>query len=180
VPLDAVRWHQLSLSIDGLPDEASFWSHAEAVLQDLQHHAGTRLSALRVTIVGTGRLHAALAARPEDFAMRLRAAATHCCGGRAWIEKIRFRTMPAWDADGLRARDDPIGECLRVVAEKVADPAALQAFCGSSLQEMIAKLPPELRSGPQAIGLDDPQALADLLREAEAMLVAQLMDGAAT
>jgi DNA repair protein SbcD/Mre11 len=179
VPLDVVRWQQVALSIDGLVAETEFWTRTDAQLQALHRESGGRLSALRVAIEGSGPLHAALAARPDDFAMRLRALATDCCGGRAWIEKIRFRTMPAWEAAGMRERDDPIGECLRVAAEKLGDPAALAAFCGGSLQDLAGKLPAELRVGAEALGLDDPQVLAELLREAEAMLVAQLMDGGA-
>jgi DNA repair protein SbcD/Mre11 len=179
VPLDVVRWHRLALSIDGLETEAEFWSLAERMLQALQRQSGPRLSAVRVGVQGSGRLHAALAAHPDDFAMRLRAVATDCCAGRAWIERIRFSTTPVWDAVVLRERDGPIGECLRVAAEKLADSAALQAFCGQALQDLVGKLPLELRAGHQSLGLDEPQVLCDLLREAEAMLVAQLMDAGA-
>ena len=43
---------------------------------------------------------------------------------------------------------------------------------------MLAKLPSVLRTGPASLGLDEPERLAGLLAEAEALLLDRLAEGA--
>jgi len=177
VALDVVRWSVLSLPIDGLADVSAFRQSVEARLREAHDAAGGRLSAWRLQLEGAGPLHRWLAARPDEVAAELRSLADAASGGRAWIEKIRLRSrLPS--ADGAaRGADDPIAECLRIGVELGADPVRLRAFTDAALRELLAKLPPALRSGPQSVGFDDPAVLGALLLEAQALLGERLGEG---
>ncbi len=181
VALDVVRWAHVEVPIDGLQSDAEFWTSAERAVAAAHARAGGRMSALRVAVVGAGPLHGALAADPDEFGARVRALANDACAGRAWVEKVQLRTSAgivpgAAGSPGeppLAVPDDPLGQCLRSAAQLQADPQALSAFAGQSLRELIAKLPAELR-GAGGAGFEDPAGQAQLLREAEALLLARL------
>lgn len=170
VALDVVRWAVLGLPIDGLADVSAFRQSVEARLREAHDAAAGRLSAWRLQLEGAGPLHRWLAARPDEVAAELRQLADEASGGRAWVEKIRLRSrLPAIGA-AVPGADDPVAECLRIGAELGADPARLRAFGDAALRDLLAKLPPALRSGPQSVGLDDPAVLGALLLEAQALL----------
>jgi hypothetical protein len=46
-----------------------------------------------------------------------------------------------------------------------------------ALLDFLEKLPAELREGPDALGLDQPPALGQLLDQVEQMLIQQLTSG---
>ncbi|HYF58354.1 MAG TPA: DNA repair exonuclease [Burkholderiaceae bacterium] len=174
VALDVLRWEVVGLRIDGLADVDAFRAHAHERMREAQERAQHRASAWRVVVEGTGALHRWLAARPDEAAAELRSIADGASGGRAWIERIACRTRLPAAARAHAGADDPIGECLRLVGELLADPAALRTFGDGALRDLVGKLPPPLKGGPRSVGLDDPEVLAGLLREAESMLLDRL------
>jgi len=173
VPLDVVRWSVVALPIDGLADEDAFRRLADARMRERHAQDDDRLGAWRVVVEGTGELHRWLSARPDEVAAELRSLADAASGGRAWVERIRLRTALPARARRLAA-DDPLAECVALVDGLLADPAALRGFADDALRDLVAKLPPALRSGPRAAGLEDADALGALLREAESMLLHRL------
>jgi DNA repair exonuclease SbcCD nuclease subunit len=177
VSLDVVRWSVLSLPIDGLVDVSGFRQSVEARLRDAHDAAQGRLCAWRLQLEGTGPLHRWLAARPDEVAAELRSLADAASGGRAWVEKIRLRSRLPATGGVAPGAEDPVAECLRIGAELAADPVRLGAFGDAALRDLLAKLPPSLRSGPRSVGLDDPAALGALLSEAQALLAERLGAG---
>jgi exonuclease SbcD len=176
VALDAVRWSVLALTIDGLPDVTAFRRLAEARLRDAHTDDDGRFGAWRLHIEGTGVLHRWLAAHADEAQAELRSLADAASGGRAWVEKIRLRTRLPGPARRV-SPDDPLAECLRLTDELTADPVRLRAFTDDALRELLARLPPALREGAQSAGLEDPETLAGLLREAESLLLGRLEEG---
>lgn len=173
VPLDVVRWSVLVLPIDGLADADALRAAAHRRMA-AQHAADDgRMGAWRVLVEGRGAVHGWLSARPDEVAAELRSVADAASGGRAWIERIRVRTA-APERVRRPAPDDPLADCVALVDELLADPAALRGFAETPLRDLLAKLPPSLRSGAQSIGLDDTETLAALLREAESLLLHRL------
>jgi hypothetical protein len=177
VALDVVRWARLALPIDGLVDVPDFLREAERAFRAAHERADGRLSAWRLQLGGVGPLHRWLAAHADVAHTELRSLADAASGGLAWIEKVRLDCRPPPQRGGP-ASDDPLAECLRLAAELADDPARLREFGDASLREMLAKLPSALRVGPGSLGLDDPARLAALLREAEALLLDRLAEGA--
>lgn len=177
VALDVVRWARLALPIDGLVDVPDLLRAAERTFREAHERADGRLSAWRLQLEGVGPVHRWLAAHADVARTELRSLADAASGGAAWIEKLRLQCRAPAAALAASA-DDPLAECLRLSAEVAADPDRLRAFGDASLREMLAKLPSALRSGPGSLGLDEPETLAALLRDAESLLLERLAGAA--
>jgi hypothetical protein len=94
--------------------------------------------------------------------------------GSVWIEKVKLRTSPPRDLDRAQAVGGPIAELIRFVQEARSDPALL-ASLGEHVAPLKDKLPPELREGPDSMGLDVSDNLREALDHAEEMLIRRLL-----
>jgi DNA repair exonuclease SbcCD nuclease subunit len=171
IPLDVMRWETLALDIGGLPDLEALLEAAMLDLRQRLAEVGDRALAVRVQVRGSGPLHRRLAAQPESVEQELRSVAIEASNGRAWIEKIEFRTRPQLDLDRIAERGDPIGLLVRELRRFAADEALLRAVAGEALGELLQKLPTESRAG---LGLDEADGLLELLGEVESDLLARL------
>lgn len=171
IALDVLRWETLALDIGDLPDLDALLDAATRDLRRRLAEAGDRALAARVRLQGDGPLHRLLAAQPELAEQELRGAAIQASNGRAWIEKIEFRTRPPLDLDRLAERDDPVGLLVRELHRFAADPALLRAVAEEALNDLLQKLSADLRA---AARLDDGADLSDLLGEVESDLLARL------
>jgi hypothetical protein len=123
-------------------------------------------------------LHERLAARADEVGADLRQLADAASGGSAWVEKIRVRSRApmasSFSSPGGRPDDDPLMACLRLSQTLQAEPESLKTFAQDSLNDVLVRLPSSLRIGPQSVGFEDPDTLAALMREAEALLLDRL------
>ncbi|MDG4560630.1 MAG: DNA repair exonuclease [Candidatus Competibacter sp.] len=174
IALDVMRWDTLTLDIDGLPDLEALLDVAKLDLRQRLAGSEDRALAARVQVRGSGPLHRQLALQPETVEQQLRGVAVEATNGRAWIEKIEFRTRPLLDLDRIAERDDPIGLLVRELRRLATDEAALRAVADEALGELRRKLPAELREDHDALRLDTADALLELLGEVEADLLARL------
>ncbi len=174
IALDVMRWDTLTLDIDGLPDLEALLDAAKLDLRQRLAGSEDRALAVRVQVRGSGPLHRQLALQPETVEQQLRGVAVEATNGRAWIEKIEFRTRPLLDLDRIAERDDPIGLLVRELRRLATDEAALRAVADEALGELRRKLPAELREDHDALRLDTADALLELLGEVEADLLARL------
>jgi len=171
IALDVMRWDTLTLDIDGLPDLEALLDVAKLDLRQRLAGSEDRALAARVQVRGSGPLHRQLALQPETVEQQLRGVAVEATNGRAWIEKIEFRTRPRLDLDRIAERDDPVGLLVRELRRFAADPALLRAVAEETLGELLQKLPVDLRDASR---LNDADILIELLDEAEAELLARL------
>ncbi|HTA88961.1 MAG TPA: DNA repair exonuclease [Polyangiaceae bacterium] len=170
--LDDVRWHVAALDI-------SAESTLDGVLERARHALGAavsssegRLAAIRVRLEGASAAHELCAIHAERLTEEVRALTTDLPGD-AWLEKVELATRPVTERALLRDREDAIGEMLRGFGSLLADDAALTELA-AELAELKRKLPTELREGPEAIDLDSPAALRQLLCSIEETLVPTL------
>ncbi|MDS4031946.1 MAG: DNA repair exonuclease [Candidatus Contendobacter sp.] len=171
IALDVMRWETLTLDIGDLPDQEALLEAAVLGLRQRLTEAGDRVLAVRVRLQGDGPLHRLLTARSDTMEQELRSAAFQASNGRAWLEKIEFRTRPPLDLDRIAERDDPVGLLVRELREIVADPALLRAVAEEALSDLLRKLPVDLRA---AARLDETEGLIELLGEVESDLLARL------
>ena len=174
IALDVMRWETLPLDISALPDLDALLDAATAAIRGWIAHAEGRALAIRVRIGGSGPLHRLLATQPETVAQQLRGAAIEASNAQVWIEKIELATRPRLDLDRIAERDDPVGLLVRELRGLAADDAARESLVEEAIRDLPQKLPVELREGPHALLLDSPDALAELLGEVEADLMARL------
>lgn len=174
IALDVMRWETLLLDISALPDLDALLDVATAGIRARLARADGRALAMRVRIAGSGPLHRLLATRPETVEQQLRGAAIEASNAQVWIEKIELTTRPELDLDRLAERDDPLGLLVRELRGLAADDAARGSVVEEAIRDLQQKLPLELREGPHALLLDAPDALAALLGEVEAEVIARL------
>lgn len=171
VPTDTVRWVQIDLDIAGLNDFDGLLDAARAKLLAEVGNSGDRVIATRFTLVGTGKVHSSLVSDPETAIAQIRNVAIECSDGNAWVEKVVHDTRPMYVRKTLEARDDPIGELVRLATALEAAPTGLQALAIDSIGSLIEKLPPEVR---EELKLTDPDQLKSALQDAEALVLARL------
>lgn len=89
------------------------------------------------------------------------------------MEKVDVRVRPPLEVDRLAAGDDPVGLLIRELKTLAEDKEKLTALSDELLKELKQKLPDDL-SRDQDLGIEGPDVLADVLREAEGELLARL------
>ncbi|MEP6878520.1 MAG: DNA repair exonuclease, partial [Nitrosospira sp.] len=174
IALDVMRWETLSLDISALPDLDALLDAATAGIRNRLAQADGRALAIRIRIAGSGPLHRMLATQPETVEQQLRSAAIEASNAQVWIEKIELTTRPQLDLDCIAERDDPLGMLVRELRGLAADDAARGSVVEEAIRDLQQKLPVELREGSHALDLAAPEALAALLGEVEAELIARL------
>lgn len=180
IALDVMRWDKLLLDIATLPDLDSLLDAATVEIRRRLAQSGGRTLALRVRIAGSGPLHRMLAAQPETVEQQLRSAAIEASNAQVWIEKVELITRPQLDLDRIAERDDPLGLLVRELRGLATDDVARSAVAEEAFRDLLQKLPVELREGANALRLDAPDVLAELLGEVEGKLIAHLSgEGAA-
>ncbi|MEQ8661421.1 MAG: DNA repair exonuclease, partial [Gammaproteobacteria bacterium] len=176
VALDVVRWHQLELALDGADTLAAVAARFHAAAEPLLAAAPDRLHALRVTLSGTSTLHALEARSPGTLAAQVQAAAQDLVAAEVWIEQVRVKLAAPFARAAQVARDDAIGELVRLVDDIAADAPRLEEFVSAELGRLLRDLPPELGEAAELdVVLDDVDGLRALLADAEATVLARLL-----
>lgn len=184
VPLDVVRWHQLSVPLDGIDSLAAATRQvAQALRQAVEADGGgDRLHAVRLHLTGQTTLQAEEARQPGTLAAMVHAAAQDVPGAEVWIEQVRLAVRSPIDRALLAGGQDAVAELVRLVDELAADPARLADWSARTLGDVLHKLPADVLADPSGakggaddvLQLADPATLRRLLADAEATLLARL------
>lgn len=170
-PLDVFRWERCVVDAAGAEDgdELLVRFQKEAASLNEQHEAMPL--GLRVIFRGCCAAHNELRRAPERWTNQVRAAVADISGDNIWVEKVRIETA----AQSLREAidDGPLGELAQLLTEVCGSEDQLREL-EKELTDLRAKLPLELREGPEAIPLSDPAWLRQLVQDAEPMLVGRL------
>jgi DNA repair exonuclease SbcCD nuclease subunit len=175
-PTDVVRWHWPEITLadrDGLPE---LYAAVREQLERCQTESDGRFAAVRLTIAGRCAAHNALlggATRAEAIA-EIRNQANEL-EEEVWVEEIRFDTSPAVDLEKLRAGGDLLGELLRQIDDAANDGDKLAALGRDHLAALEQSRPGLLEQA--GVKLQDPAKLSSWLRQAEGLLVGQLLSG---
>ncbi len=137
--------------------------------------AGSRLCALRITVAGSSRAHAALMRDPERVRAAIQARAHEVSGGDVWVEEITFSTQLPLDLTVLSERDDALGQLVRSLSALREDPALLGSLC-DEIRELEASLPHEVRELELGIDLSNAEQARALISSVEQLLLPRLLD----
>ncbi|MDB5929717.1 MAG: metallophosphoesterase [Polaromonas sp.] len=181
MPLDVVRWHQVVVDLQPVQTLDELTQQVTQALQLAALEAGDMLHAVRVLLSGETPLHALEARQPGTLAAAVQAAAQDISGAQVWIEKVRLDLRSPVDRAGLGQGGDALGELVRWVDVLSGDATARARFCGASLADVLGKVPAEVlaalaheKAGDDIPDLSDAAGLLDLLKDAEATLLARL------
>lgn len=131
--------------------------------------------AVRVEIMGTTKAHRELLSNPERWKSELRAVATDISGGTMWLEKIRFVTKEATSTT-LGAKSEALVELMNAV-DGLSGNADLVKAAVEALGDLEEKLPHELKSGDEAIRLDDPETVKRTAEGVRQLLMDRILAG---
>jgi exonuclease SbcD len=172
-PLDVIRWEEVIA--DGTHSETGHdvVDRISQSLAGLSEQAAGLPLVVRVVVRGLSRGTDALAADPEQWKNEIRAAAVEVDAGRIWIEKVKLRPESSAALGRSRGAGGPVGEILSLLDEIQADPDQLLEL-GRTLQEIVTRLPRELKEGEERIDAGDPDWLMALLDQVRPMLLQRL------
>ncbi|SEK86848.1 metallophosphoesterase family protein [Ectothiorhodospira marina] len=175
MPLDVVRWHRLELDISDVEDVAHFVRRVTRALDEVLEGDLQRLHAVRVHLTGTSALRNLEARQPGTLEAQVRAAAQDLDGPQVWVEQVRVRLARPLERTQVAARDDAVGELLRLVDAMMENPDEAAQFLQQPLASLLDKLPSELDL-LDGVDLRDAQQMRDLLLDAESTVLARLSD----
>lgn len=171
-PLDALRWEIIQIDASDCEDGFAVVDRFQELLSDrLSENSGLPM-AVRVEIKGTTPAHADLTARPGRWINEIRLAGVDASGGRVWIEKVKMAVAPPSQPDDLDA-DGPLSEIHAFLEDLRADPTSLLQP-EDLLSDLMKKLPRELKEGEDAIQLNDPAWLSEMIDAVGPLLIQRL------
>jgi exonuclease SbcD len=170
-PLDVFRWEQSLIDATDAADGDELLLRFQKKAAGLSEQHESLPLGLRVTFRGRCAAHGELCRAPERWTNQVRAAVADVSSDNIWVEKVRIETA----SPSMRetADDGPLGELAQLMTEVCGSDEQLREL-EKELADLRAKLPLELREGPDAIPLDDPAWLRQLVQQAEPMLVGRL------
>ena len=174
--LDVVRWERCTVDLATTASAAAALDAVRTQIERLLQQAEDRGLAVRVVLTGATPAHARLVRDPEQILNEIRSCALDLAGEQLWIESVHSQTRSPLDLAALAQREDAVGELLRFLEAVTASPEQAQAAVQAALEPLEAKLPADLRRGPDSLVPEDPEALRALLTEVQEGLVAQLLD----
>lgn len=175
--LDVVRYGHVRVDASSAREHVDgdiVLERVEAALRSELERADGRLLALRVEVIGASSAHVELHRDLEAFVNNVRATAVNVGEDEVWVEKVLVHTQPVQDLARTKHGDDVLAQLLTAVASLRHDAEGLAA-CIEDLAPLRAKLPVELRDGPDALALDDPEYMAAQLEAVEPLLLARLL-----
>jgi len=176
IALDVFRWGHCRVAAAGAANGYEVLDRVRGGLAKAVSEADGLPLAVRIEVLGACPAHRQLTAESFRWTNDVRAVAQDLGGGAVWVEKVLLRTSMPVEPSAAKWADDPMGELLQYLAELRSDPGSLAAL-GTELSDLADKLPPELREGPDALGLDQPERLGEFLDQVEQILVHQLRGG---
>jgi predicted phosphodiesterase len=172
-PLDVIRWEEVAA-------DGTLFENGHDVVADIANHLKGLMDqtpalpiVARVVVKGLSRGTDALAADLDQWKNEIRAAALEIGAGRIWIEQVKV--TPGFNAalSGSWGAGGPVAEILSLLSEIQADPDQLLAL-GHTLQEIVTKLPRELKEGDERIDTANPEWLRTLLDQVRPLLLQRL------
>ncbi len=175
VMLDDVRWVRVAVSLGRAEGERDLSDQITTALGEARAQAGDRALAVRLTLTGATPLHRRLKADPGWLSAEAEQAAVRA-GGDIWIERILVETRDP--AQGSAPSGDALAELATVLAALKNDEQALAPLL-DDIAQLRARLPERALAdlGLATLEPGGAGALADLLEDAEALLLDRLSAG---
>ena len=168
-PVDVVRWATVVVPVDGCRSRHAALDRAAEAITAASQDADGRVLACRVRLTGTDPAPALSWGDDNDWLDNLRSVCMEIAPGPVWLEGVRFDRTIIGTADdaGLAAL---VHEVAAGGSEALA--AALQVTPEwQRVGLLLDALPSPIRQ--EDLRLTDPADIADLAREAEALIAAR-------
>jgi len=132
------------------------------------------LLAVRISIQGACRAHMELMSDPQRWVNEIRAAVTDISGQSVWIEKVNIETKTAVDLEEMMKSDSPLGELLRFIQDMDSTGTLPPSFI-EDFTHLKAKLPGEITQGENAINIECPEKIREVIEDVKQLLTIRLL-----
>jgi DNA repair exonuclease SbcCD nuclease subunit len=169
---DVIRWELVAMK--GENSLTDLMDQTETTLIELcRQHRGIPLI-IRLKISAGTILWQKIHQNFDQFKNDLRSLSIDVSGGQIWIQDIH--TIRLSHDENLKQGHgtDPLGELHQMFRELEMDSNQILTY-SHLLDDLITRLPRELREGPDAIRPNDPEWLSAAINEVESMLTARLL-----
>lgn len=176
VAADVARWSRPAVDVSDCAELADLVARVGRILEAESAAADGRLVIVRLVLTGRTPLHGLIAASPERVAAECRGVAAGVSED-LWIEKVVNDTRPVEDAARAASRPDAFGALIRSAADLLDDEAAFSAL-KADVDDLVTKLPDDVRHRLFPDGVPDRDCLADVVARAQDMLASRLAEEA--
>lgn len=173
-PLDVIRWARCNVDASKTKDIYAVIDIVSQKLRKLLKKSEGLPLVSRVEINGISSIHGNLSGNLDHFTNEIRSSAIDLSGGQIWIEKVKLDTVSSSKSKWPGLSDGPMGEILLCLDEIRSDPDRLQTL-SQSLDNLLKKLPRELKEGPDAIAPNSNEWLSGIIDQVQGMLLHRLL-----
>ena len=173
--LDVVRWETVTVSVTGAQEFDGIVDAIREAVESAAPKAAERLLVCRIRLEGRTPIHGRLHAEAERLLAEARSAVLGLGDRIGWVARVDVATTPSMSQKALAARDDALGELMRMVGEAATDPVLLEQL-EEDLGALVARMPPDIAEAAEdsplrhALARDYPE----LIRETAPWLLAYL------
>lgn len=171
---DTLRWQMVEVVAGEEDGSDQLLDLVRQQLVRCHEQAGGRLCAVRIVLRGPCAAHQALThkANHDQLVAEIRNLANEL-DEEVWVEKVQLRTSPPVDVERLRQGSDLVGDLLRDIQRAADDDRHLREIA-QGLNVLSDKASVALCQA--GVDLEDPDQLRGWLRQAEGLLVSQLLE----
>jgi hypothetical protein len=168
-----MRWYREEVVLSRDDDEDALHDKVRARIDEVVDRSGKLLAAVRLTVRGGSKAHAAVVRHPDKIVAQIRADALD--RGDVWIEKVRLDTTPQTPIDQLRDAHGLVADLLKYVQRVREDEGDAELLhVARVLDPLRKKLAAELDAAK--VDLASPERLRAYLDAAEALLAQRLTE----
>jgi len=172
--LDVLRWTQCHVDAKGADTADDVLDRIKSKLQDEIDNSDGRTLAIRIEIVGVCKAHSHLTVNTDEWNNNIYAIAIDIGGEQIWIEKIIWKTQLEANLTELIGRNDPMGSLIRTISILDENNNNLSDLF-FEFKDLHHKLPSELRSGEDAIDLQDTKTYQNALEDVKQLLLTRIL-----
>jgi len=172
--LDVVRWEKVEVDASKAGDGYMVVDMVTEQLETLAEKNDDLPLIVRVEILGNSPAHNELAGDVERWINEIRSAAIDSTHGNAFIEKVMILTSYPSQKGQPGFKEGPIGELNQYLDNLESNPEQLLNL-GSLLDDLMKKMPAELRQGGESLNPGDPNWVAGIIKQIRPMLMQRLL-----
>ena len=172
--LDVVRWEKLEVDASKADDGYMVVDTVTEQLETLAEKSDDLPLIVRVKIHGNSPAHEELAGDMEKWINEIRSAAIDSTHGNAFIEKVLILTSYPSQKGYADFKEGPIGELNQYLDNLESSPEQLLNL-GSLLDDLMKKMPAELRQSVESLNPGDPNWVAGIIKQIRPMLMQRLL-----
>ena len=169
--LDVLRWHFCSVNLEGCDSQEFVRAAISTGLESAQDAGDGRPVAVRLELTGQTSMHNWLHNQEQQVKEECRTLAAGL--GDVWLEKIHLATSPLIDPTEDMDPDSPLAGILKSIEDLDLSQSSIDQV--PELADMLSKLPPEVKGGPESFDLGDSTVMKDMQNQVRELLFSRLL-----